>query len=98
MGAQIWLYGLLWLAAINLAAWVAFALDKAAAQDGDRRIPERTLLTLALIGGSPAAVAAQQTLRHKTRKEPFRTRLLTIVCAQIVLVPLAIAWLAGWIG
>lgn len=89
---------LLWLAIANLGAWTAFAIDKAAAQEGGRRIRERTLLILALLGGGPAAVAAQQMLHHKTRKEPFRTQLFLIVLAQVVVLPLAVGWLTGWIG
>ena len=50
-------------------------LDKRFATLGGHRISERTLLTLAAIGGSLGAIAAQQAFRHKTRKEPFRTLL-----------------------
>ncbi|MES2034807.1 MAG: DUF1294 domain-containing protein [Pseudomonadota bacterium] len=86
----------IWLALVNLAAWTAFALDKAAAQEGARRTPERTLLLLALIGGSPAALAARQLLRHKTRKEPFRSLLLAIVCLQGLAILAAIALSTSW--
>jgi uncharacterized membrane protein YsdA (DUF1294 family) len=72
----------IYLAAINLLAFVLFRQDKRAAIAGQRRIPERTLLGLAAIGGSLGAVAAQQILRHKTRKEPFRTLLDLILLAQ----------------
>lgn len=72
----------LYLLTLNLAAYAAFASDKRRAVRGGRRIRERTLLTLALLGGAPAAIAAQQLLRHKTRKEPFRTRLWLIAGAQ----------------
>jgi uncharacterized membrane protein YsdA (DUF1294 family) len=72
------------LLAINLATFAAFGWDKAAARQRDRRIPERTLLILAALGGSPAALLARQTLRHKTRKQPFGTRLLLIVFLQVV--------------
>ncbi len=68
----------LYLLAINAAAYLAMATDKQRAIDDQRRIPERTLLSLALIGGALGAVAAQQMLRHKTRKEPFRTQLWLI--------------------
>ena len=65
--------------ALNLFVFSIYFLDKEAARHGRRRISERTLLTLALIGGSLGAVAAQQILRHKTRKEPFRSILAGIL-------------------
>lgn len=95
MTAAPLLTGLFVLAAINLVAWIAFWWDKRAAVRGDRRVPERTLLMLALIGGSPAAVAAQRKLRHKTRKEPFRTLLLLIVCLHVAVGAAGLAWRLG---
>lgn len=79
------------LLAINLATFAAFGWDKAAARQRDRRIPERTLLILAALGGSPAALLARQTLRHKTRKQPFGARLLLIVFLQVVALIVAAA-------
>ena len=73
------------LAAINLATFAAFAWDKRAAVAARRRIPERTLLRLALLGGSPGAVAAQRLLRHKTRKQPFADRLRAIVLLHMAI-------------
>ena len=62
----------------------AFAWDKHCARNGMWRVPERTLLGMALIGGTIGAVAAQHGLRHKTRKEPFRTQLYLIAGLQVV--------------
>jgi uncharacterized membrane protein YsdA (DUF1294 family) len=72
----------LFLLAINIATLLAFRADKAAARDQRRRIPERELLALALFGGTPAAFAARQVFRHKTRKEPFSTYLMLIAALQ----------------
>jgi len=73
------------LLAINLAAFAAFGWDKAAArQRGERRIAERTLLLLAALGGSPAALLARHTLHHKTRKQPFGALLMLIIFLQVV--------------
>jgi len=58
------------LSLANLVAFSLFALDKARAQAGGRRIPERTLLLAALLGGLGAWLG-QRLLRHKTRKQPF---------------------------
>ena len=75
----------LYLLAVNAAAFAAMAADKRRAVHDQRRIPERTLLNIALIGGALGAVAAQQMLRHKTRKEPFRTQLWLIATAWTAL-------------
>ncbi|MGA0607584.1 DUF1294 domain-containing protein [Phenylobacterium sp. VNQ135] len=73
---------LAWIAVASLVTWFAFAADKRAAVAGERRTPEATLLLLAAAGGAPGAIAAQQLLRHKTRKEPFRSLLWSIAAAQ----------------
>jgi uncharacterized membrane protein YsdA (DUF1294 family) len=70
--------------AVNLLAYAAMLVDKAKAEAGSRRIPEATLLKLAMLGGSIGTMVAQRTIRHKTRKEPFRTRLLAIVAIQML--------------
>lgn len=61
---------LLLLLAANLVAFSLFAVDKARARAGGRRVPERTLLLAALFGGLGAWLG-QRLLRHKTRKQPF---------------------------
>ncbi|MHA3055538.1 DUF1294 domain-containing protein [Acinetobacter sp. ANC 4633] len=84
------LYSLL----INALCYWQYAQDKSAAQQNLRRVPEQTLHLLSLLGGWPAAWFAQQKLRHKTQKQPFRqiyfaTIVLNIMllCALIVLLP-----------
>lgn len=56
----------------SMIAFVAYALDKSAAQNNRRRTPENTLHLLALLGGWPGALAAQKLLRHKSRKQSFQ--------------------------
>lgn len=73
----------LWLVAINLWTVLRFHRDKAYAVAGRRRIPERDLLTLAILGGTPGAFAARRLFRHKTRKEPFSTYLQLIAALQL---------------
>ncbi|MEE4189070.1 MAG: DUF1294 domain-containing protein [Roseobacter sp.] len=71
---------LLYLALVNTMAFVAFRHDKANAITGEQRIPENTLLILALIGGWVGAKVAQRRYRHKTRKQPFALMLnMTII-------------------
>jgi len=70
---------------INAMTFLAFYLDKRAAVANKRRISEKTLLTLALLGGSPFAIVAGIRLRHKTVKQPFKSYLLSIIVLQAVL-------------
>ena len=80
-----------WLAAwlaLNVATVLVFAYDKAIAGGARRRVPERTLLTLALLGGSPGALLAMGLFRHKTAKAGFRRAMMLIVAAQVVVLGL----------
>ncbi len=79
-------YLLAYLALINAATFLTYAYDKHAARKQYRRTPEKTLHLLALLGGSPAAFLAQQTLRHKTQKRPFQFMFWAIVVLQIAAV------------
>lgn len=72
------------LAAINLAEFAAFGIDKARAEAGQWRISEGTLLGLAAIGGTPAAYAGRRLFRHKTRKQPFCAQLHTVAVLQVI--------------
>lgn len=58
---------------VSAATFAAYAVDKMAAKDGYWRTSESTLHLFSLAGGWPGALIAQSRLRHKTRKQPFRT-------------------------
>lgn len=65
-----WVAGL--YVALSAATFMAYAADKSAAARGSWRTPEGTLHALALAGGWPGALLAQQFLRHKSTKIEFR--------------------------
>jgi uncharacterized membrane protein YsdA (DUF1294 family) len=56
---------------VSIMAFITYALDKSAAINGRWRTKESTLHLLALAGGWPGALLAQQTLRHKSSKQSF---------------------------
>ncbi len=58
-------------AGASLVAFIAYAIDKSAARQQRWRTQESTLQLLALIGGWPGALIAQNRLRHKTSKASF---------------------------
>jgi len=78
------LKAVLFVVGINVATFLAFAWDKICARNGWRRIAENTLLIMAAIGGTIGAVAGQHAMRHKTRKQPFRTYLYLVAGVQII--------------
>jgi len=57
---------------ISLLTFILYAVDKSAAQKGSWRTQESTLHLFSLAGGWPGAIIAQQTLRHKSKKQSFR--------------------------
>ncbi|MFT4021031.1 MAG: DUF1294 domain-containing protein [Acinetobacter sp.] len=63
---------MIYFSIINLLTFFIYAIDKKAAQHGKQRIAERSLHLLSLSGGWYGAWVAQQKLRHKTQKQPFR--------------------------
>lgn len=73
-----------WLAGINLATAALYVYDKAIAGSRRVRVPERALLVLALVGGTPAAYASMRLVHHKTAKQGFQRRFWLIVAGQIL--------------
>lgn len=75
------------LALLNVVAWASYRVDKARAVRGARRIPERVLLGLALIGGSAGALIAvyAHRRRHKARKWRFVILLWAIAAVHVAI-------------
>lgn len=63
----------IWLIIINGIAYGTMALDKSRAVRGcsRQRIPEKTLFTLAAIGGAAGVWLAMISRRHKTKHRSF---------------------------
>lgn len=76
--------------AMSLATFIVYAGDKRAAAKAQQRVPERTLHLLALGGGWPGALLAQQLLRHKTSQAAFLRRFWVTVAANCALFVLAL--------
>lgn len=77
---------LLFVSIINVMTYWFYAQDKESAQNGQRRVPENTLHVLSFLGGWPAAWLAQQRLRHKTQKQPFRKIYFCTIFFNILLI------------
>ncbi len=66
---------------VSLSTVGFYALDKKRARAGGRRIPEKILHLLELMGGWPGAWVAQRYLRHKTAKVSYRVVFAIILLA-----------------
>ena len=78
-------YFLLYLLLINAGAFVLMLADKQKARKNRWRIPERTLIGSALLGGSLGALLGMYTFRHKTKHLKFTLGVPAILIAQIAL-------------
>ena len=81
-----WVLG--WYLLLSIVTYAAYAFDKRRARSGGRRVPERTLHRLELLGGWPGALLARRRVHHKTRKRGFTA----------VLYAIALLHVGAWIG
>ena len=77
---------LLYLLIINALSFLLMLADKRKAQNNLWRIPEKTLFTAALFGGSIGSLLGMYLLRHKTRHLSFVLGMPAILLAQLALV------------
>ena len=73
------------LAAISFITFIFYATDKYKARHGHWRIPEKTLLTLSLLGGAAGGLIAMQLFRHKTRHWYFYAINIIALVLQLAL-------------
>jgi len=80
---------LIYLILVNLAAFAMYGIDKRKAIKDQWRIPEKTLLLVALLGGSFGAFTGMQVFHHKTKHWKF---LLGVPACMILHVALAVLY------
>lgn len=79
-------YIAIYLAAINLAGFLAFGIDKSRARRNRWRIPEATLFLFAISGGSIGCLLGMRVFRHKTQKIKFYAGIPAILIIQLLIV------------
>ena len=82
----------IYLTAITLITFIAFAIDKSKSKSKSRRIPERTLLIMSAIGGSLGALLAMHFVRHKTQHAKFKYGIPAMLIAHIALLAYVLLW------
>ena len=76
---------LFFIFSINVVTFIVYGIDKLRAKKGMWRIPETTLLLLAIVGGSIGAWCGVKVWHHKTLHKKFRYGIPLIMATQIVL-------------
>lgn len=84
------LYLLIYLTIMNLFTLLAYGNDKHRARKNRWRISEKTLIILALAGGSAGAWLGMQLFRHKTQKPLFKIGIPCIFMLQAVILTVGI--------
>lgn len=75
---------IIYVCVINVIAFLMYGLDKVKAKRRQWRIPESTLLGVAVIGGSIGAFLGMQIFHHKTKKPKFYIGIPVIFILQVI--------------
>ncbi|MDO5448168.1 MAG: DUF1294 domain-containing protein [Clostridia bacterium] len=76
----------------NVLVALIYGIDKNKAQRGAWRIPEKTLLLLAFLGGGIGAFCGMHIFHHKTKKNLFKIGVPLCIVANVAEV-VAVIWL-----
>lgn len=68
---------------VNVITFVVYGIDKLKAKKGKWRVPETTLLLLAIIGGSIGAWCGVKVWHHKTMHLKFKYGIPLIMAVQV---------------
>ena len=74
-----------YLIGINILTFLLYGIDKWKAQKDKWRIPEDTLIWLAIVGGSIGALLGMYLFRHKTKHKKFTLGIPAIILVQAVI-------------
>lgn len=78
----------IYLILMNALTFLLMLADKLLAQNKRWRIPEATLIGMAILGGSVGGLLGMYLCRHKTRKPKFSVGLPLILVAHVLLLVL----------
>jgi uncharacterized membrane protein YsdA (DUF1294 family) len=71
---------------INVLTFLLYGIDKWKARRGKWRIPEDTLIWLAIAGGSIGALLGMYLFHHKTKHRKFALGVPAIFLVQVLLI------------
>jgi len=71
---------------LNALGFISMWYDKKMAQTGSWRVKEKTLLFIAILGGSIGSLLGMYIFRHKTKHPRFKIGIPVIISMQIFLI------------
>lgn len=74
-----------YLLIVSAVAVGVTVFDKRAAKRASRRVPERVLLWIAVLGGSVAMLLTMSLIRHKTKHPKFMIGIPAIIISEYVI-------------
>lgn len=75
---------LAYLITVNAVGFLLMLIDKAKARKKKWRIPEKTLMTVAAMGGSVGSLLGMYAVRHKTQHCKFTIGIPLILALQVI--------------
>ena len=75
---------LVYLAVMGVVTFFVYGIDKWKAKKSKWRVPEATLLMLAILGGSIGAWLGMKVWHHKTLHKKFRYGVPAIIIVQLL--------------
>lgn len=72
-----------YLIIMNILTFIVYGVDKHKAKNGKWRVPESTLILLAILGGAPGAGLGMLIWHHKTHKPKFYITIPILVLLQV---------------
>lgn len=85
-------YLLIYVVLLSLVAFLLMGIDKWKAKRNRWRIPEKTLLLTAFLGGAAGATLGMHVFHHKTRHWYFRYGLPAMLLLHILLLAAFVYW------
>lgn len=73
----------IYLIAVNITEFLLFGIDKRKAIRGEWRVPESTLLSLAVFGGAVGGILGMRIFHHKTKHPKFYLGIPAILVMEI---------------
>jgi hypothetical protein len=75
-----------YLIIINILSFILYGIDKLKAIKKKKRISEKTLILIGILGGSIGSLIGMNLFRHKTKKLKFIISLPLILIIHIIVV------------